>query len=315
MKEKHYRHETRVNMSISNLQLETWSNMGATTAPKALREKIERVLLSENSLITNKNLVSIYLQGSYRNSTNIHGNSDVDIVVQTNNVFYGNTSDLSKEKKDIYESNTNSSPYTWGVYKKEVLDTLINYFGSDNIEIGNKSIKINTGNYEADVVPCIQYRKYIDYGYSAESKRFVEGMKFFATEDNREVINYPKRHYAFGAEKNQQTGKMYKKTVRIFKNIKIKLIDSGNLEKKTAPSYFIENLLYNIPNDKFVNNNFSQTVFNILKWLGDNRNNMSSFICQNEIVDLFGEVQVQWNETDAKSFINESITFWNDWGK
>ncbi|WP_391117384.1 nucleotidyltransferase [Psychrobacillus sp. L3] len=301
-------------MTIPNSQLSTWSNEGATATPKALREKIEGILRGEKSLITNKNSVSIYLQGSYRNSTNIYGNSDVDIVVQTNNVFYGDSSELSSEKKEIYASQTNSSQYTWAIYKKEVLDTLINYFGSNLIEIGNKSIKINTGNYEADVVPCIQYRKYIDYGYSTDSQIFLEGMKFYTTEENREVINYPKRHYSYGAEKNQQTGEMYKKTIRIFKNIKSRLVTSGKLDRNTAPSYFVENLLYNVPNDKFIRNDFSQTVFNLLKWLGDNRNNLSSCICQNKTIILFGVAQEQWNEIDARKFINECITLWNEWG-
>ncbi|MFZ0576787.1 MAG: nucleotidyltransferase [Psychrobacillus psychrotolerans] len=301
-------------MGIPNSQLETWSNQGATATPKELRERIERVLRGENSFITNRNSVSIYLQGSYRNKTNIYGNSDVDIVVETSEVFYSDTSGLSYEKKQIYDSLKNTSQYTWAIYKKEVLDTLINYFGEDNVEIGNKSFKINTGDYEADVVPCIQYRKYIDYGYSQDSQKYIEGMKFFTTKESREVINFPKRHYLFGAEKNQQTGEMYKKTVRVFKNIKSRLVNSGKLEKGTAPSYFVENLLYNIPNEQYVNNNFSQTGFNILKWLGDNKNNMSTFICQNQIIHLFGDAEEQWNQDDARNFINECINLWNEWG-
>lgn len=304
-----------INMTISNSQLEVWSNQGAIATPKVLRERIEGVLRGENSLITNKKSVSIYLQGSYRNNTNIHGNSDVDVVVETSNVFYGDASELLDQKKQVYDSLRNSSDYTWSVYKKEVLDTLINYFGKANVEIGNKSIKINTGSYEADVVPCIQYRKYYDYGYSLDQQKYIEGMKFLTTKEIREVINYPKRHYSFGTEKNQQTGEMYKKIVRIFKNIKSTLVNSGKLEKGTAPSYFVENLLYNVPNEQYVKNNFSQTVFNILKWLGDNRNKMETFICQNKIVYLFGAAQEQWNQDDARKFINECIILWNEWGK
>lgn len=302
-------------MTIQNSQLETWSNQGATATPKALREKIEGVLRGENSLITNKNEVSIYLQGSYRNSTNIYGNSDVDIVIQTNHVFYGDASGLSEYKKGIYESQRNPSQYNWKTYKKEVLDTLVNYFGADNVVIGNKSIKIDTGSYEADVVPCIQYKKYTNFGYSESEKQYIEGMKFFTTKDHREVINFPKLHYAFGAEKNKQTDGMYKKTIRIFKNIKSRLVSLEKINKKTAPSYFVENLLYNIPNNKFVKNDFSTTTFNILKWLHDNKSDMASFVCQNEVLYLFGDTPEQWNDSDAKKFISEVIVLWNEWGK
>lgn len=188
-------------MSISISQLKTWSNQGATATPKQLREKIERVLRGEESLITDKGNLSIYLQGSYRNSTNIYGNSDVDIVVQTNHAFYSDVSRLSEEKKVIYEKNRNPSQYTWSIYKKEIIDTLVNYFGADKVIIGNKSIKIETEFYEADVVPCMQFRSFIDYGYSSDSQEFIEGVKFYTTKDYREVVNYPKRHYSFGVEK------------------------------------------------------------------------------------------------------------------
>ena len=59
---------------------------GATQAPKNLR-KIEKVLTANESKIKRKNQLDIYLQGSYRNNTNIFGSSDVDIVVQSNATF------------------------------------------------------------------------------------------------------------------------------------------------------------------------------------------------------------------------------------
>lgn len=302
-------------MPIKNSQLEIWSNQGATVTPKALREKIENVLTNEKSLITNKNSVSIFLQGSYRNSTNIYGNSDVDIVVQTNNVFYSDTSSLNQFKKELYESQKTTSQYTWNIYKTEVIDTLRNYFGEDSIEIGNKSIKIDTGSYEADVIPCIQFKKYLDYGNSEQDKVYVEGMKFFTANENREVINFPKRHYSFGVEKNKQTEGMYKKTVRVFKNMKKEMVIAGNISKEEAPSYFVENLIYNVPNDKFTIDNFSLTVLEILVWLNENKVNLSSFVCQNEMLPLFGTTPEQWNEKDARKFLSELISFWNAWDK
>ncbi|MCM3358123.1 nucleotidyltransferase [Psychrobacillus sp. MER TA 171] len=303
-------------MAIPITQLETWSNQGATETPKALRERIESALKGNSSLITNKNSVSIYLQGSYRNSTNIYGNSDVDVVVQTNNMYFDDISALSSTERDLYNAHTSRSSYSWSEYKKEVLDTLVNSFGYNNVEVGNKSIKINTGTYEADVVPCVQYRKYRVYqGNTEDTNTYSEGMKFFTSKENREVINYPKSHYEYGVQKNQQTEKVYKKTVRIFKNMKKTLVSRSVLEKSTAPSYFIENLLYNVPNDHFVKNNLQQTVYNVLLWLGKNNNNMNSFVCQNEMLYLFGNTKEQWNTSDASKFINECTLLWNGWGE
>ena len=59
---------------------------GATQAPKNLREKKRKYLLLMNRKLR-KNQLDIYLQGSYRNNTNIFGSSDVDIVVQSNATF------------------------------------------------------------------------------------------------------------------------------------------------------------------------------------------------------------------------------------
>ena len=67
-------------------KLDYWSQKGATQAPKNLR-KIEKVLTANESKIKRKNQLDIYLQGSYRNNTNIFGSSDVDIVVQSNATF------------------------------------------------------------------------------------------------------------------------------------------------------------------------------------------------------------------------------------
>ena len=51
------------------------------------KRKIEKVLTANESKIKRKNQLDIYLQGSYRNNTNIFGSSDVDIVVQSNATF------------------------------------------------------------------------------------------------------------------------------------------------------------------------------------------------------------------------------------
>lgn len=77
-------------MTIPISQLEIWSKQGAIDTPKKLKEKIEKSLKSDSSKIQNKSQLNIFLQGSYRNSTNIYGNSDVDIVVQHNSTFSRN---------------------------------------------------------------------------------------------------------------------------------------------------------------------------------------------------------------------------------
>lgn len=300
-------------MAIPISTLEIWSNQGATQTPKALREKIEKNLTGVNSKVQRKNQLEIYLQGSYRNSTNIYGNSDVDVVVQSDATFFSDVSDLDTHEKAIYERAFSKATYTWEKFKGEVIETLQDSFGVQNIEVGNKSIKIDAGNYEADVVPCFEYRKYITFGESNEEREYIPGIKFYTTNEHRSVVNYPKEHFSHGAAKNQRVSMRYKPTIRIFKNLKRKLIDEGMINKEQAPSYFIESLLYNVADHCYNESNISSRVYNVLKWLQDNRDSMSQFICQNEQTYLFGITQEQWNEEDARTYINQAITLWNEW--
>ncbi|MGN7484987.1 nucleotidyltransferase domain-containing protein [Priestia megaterium] len=300
-------------MSISKGTLEAWSSQGATATPKALREKIEKKLTGENSKIQRKNQLDIYLQGSYRNNTNIYGNSDVDIVVQSDATFFSDVTELDTYEVSLYKSAFSDATYTWSDFKNEIIETLEDAFGKESVEVGNKSIKIDDGSYEADVVPCFEYRKYISFGELESQREYIPGIKFFTTKENRSVVNYPKEHYSKGAKKNQSVENRFKPTIRIFKNMKRKLIEKDMITKEEVPSYFLENLLYNVPDELFDNSEIANRVYDILKWLGDNRYSLSEFICQNEQIYLFGSSQEQWNEVDAQKFINQIIILWNEW--
>jgi predicted nucleotidyltransferase len=294
-------------MAISEAKLETWARQGAITTSKNTHESIRYALTSNNSKIKDKN-VEIFLQGSYKNSTNIRGDSDVDVVVKLNNIFYKDL--LNDYERSLYSRDFSSANYSWYDFRQDVLETLIEYYGRWNIEEGNKSIKIEEGSNRlpADVVVCTQYRKYISYnGYS--DNEYIEGINFFTLRENRQVVNFPKQHYDNGVEKNRKTNGLFKPVTRIFKNMKSYLIDSGDIEKKIAPSYFIENLLYNVPDNKFTGS-YQNTVFNILEWLGTV--DVDDFICQNGVNKLFGETPEQWNIRDAAYFYKKLVDLWDE---
>lgn len=300
-------------MAISNSTLETWSRQGATQTPKSLREKIERKLIGDSSTIQRKNQLEIYLQGSYRNNTNIYGNSDVDIVVQHDSTFFSDVSDLDVHETALYKSAFNDATYTWDDFKSEVIETLENTFGATNVEVGNKSIKIDDGSYEADVIPCFEYRKYISFGVRESERNYIPGIKFYTTNERRGVVNYPKEHYSKGASKNQRVTLRYKPSIRVFKNIKKKLIEENMITKDLAPSYFIENLLYNVPDELYDTSDIGDRIYNILEWLEDNSYSLSNFQCQNEQINLFGYSPEQWNEYNAREFITQTKKLWNEW--
>ena len=87
------------------------------------------------------------------------------------------------------------------------------------------------------------------------------GIAIYDSQDGYIYYNHPKHHIKNGHEKNANTNGNYKKTVRMFKWAKEKLVEKGLLRSNRAPSYFIECLLYNVPNYLFVNNFYKLEPF------------------------------------------------------
>lgn len=290
-------------MPIPESQLERWSHQGAVTTAKQTHESI-REALSAFQRWPDAIQYGVYLQGSYKNDTNIRGDSDVDVVVQLNSSFRSN---LSEEQEQCFRFFT--ATYDWNKFRSDVLTALRNYYGWQKVTEGRKSIKVQTPYLPADVVVCLQYRKYPQYPKNADD--YVEGMTFHVRAENRWVVNYPKLHYDNGVNKNapSRTNGRYKPTVRLFKNARTHLVGRKVIPSDLAPSYFLECLLYNVPDTKF-DGSFQDTFCNVVDWL--NRANFSQFVCQNEQLFLFGDSPEQWSEEKARTFLKAMVDLWNN---
>lgn len=288
-------------MGIPESQLETWSHQGAINTAKATHESIRNALNSYK--LPDGVDFEVYLQGSYKNDTNIRGDMDVDLAVQINSTFYCN---LSEEQKRYL--GLSPASYEWNDFRSDVLSALKDYYGLLTITEGNKSIKVEaiSGRLPADVVVCAQYRKY----KSLNSYDYVEGITFWTRNEKRQVINYPKIHYNNGVKKHQNTNNQYKPVVRMFKNIRSYLGEKDYISSSLAPSYFLECLLYNLSNTNFIGS-YRDTFCNIVNWL--NKANLEAFVCQNEQLKLFGDTPEQWSIYDAERFIQKLIKLLNDW--
>ena len=95
-------------------------------------------------------------------------------------------------------------------------------FGKALVGQGNKSIKLKADppRLAADIVVCMEYRRYTSYN------SYAPGISFYALQDKRWVVNYPKLHYNNGAQKSTRTWDRYKRTVRMFKTARNCLEDS-----------------------------------------------------------------------------------------
>jgi hypothetical protein len=67
-------------------------------------------------------------------------------------------------------------------------------------------------------------------------------------------------------KKHQASNLWLKPTIRILKNMRTKLAEDGVLEAKTAPSYYLEGLLYNVPDDQFTTD-YEDCFVNAINWI------------------------------------------------
>jgi len=297
-------------MGIPEDQLNRWSQQGVQTTAKATHENIRTALSADSSSVKGKDN-EFFLQGSYKNDTNIRGDSDVDAVVKLNSTFYSNKNELSEEEQQLHKSTYRDATYGWNDFRNDVLASLRSYYGSSIITEGNKSIKVaaRSGTLNADLVVSCLYKRYKRFRSSIDAS-WMEGIIFWTQRENNWIISYPKPHYENLVKKNKATNIQFKPSVRMFKNARTYLINKDVITDKLAPSYFLECLIYNVPNDKF-DSSFRNTYCNVVNWLYDAE--IKEFYCPNNEIKLFGTDSRQWSVDSAKSFISHLIRLWNNW--
>ena len=164
--------------------------------------------------------ITIILQGSYANNTNIRRVSDVDISI-------------------LYDARL---PYSFESYKQNIYNALKKKFGIEFVKRKNKSIRVE-GN---------TYRKSIDVVPAFPVNRTPENGIYLITDDEKEKIyNYPIQHIKNGYEKNKQTEYRYKKIVRIIKYIKFYMENSKISSAGELGSFNVESLIWNVPSSVF----------------------------------------------------------------
>ena len=287
-------------MPIPEAQLETWTSLGPVAGSTASYNSIRVALSNPTSRIRNMDF-GLYLQGSYRNDTNVRGDSDVDIVAQLNSTFIHDAAKLPPFQYQAFRSEfPDVVTYHWKDFRRDVLASLRAYYGYSSVSEGSKCLKVITGlgRPTADVLPALLYRQYASY-YGPNRGQAIEGVAFQDRTD-RVIINYPKLHYENGVQKNseQRTNGWFKPTVRMFKNARSCAVDSGYLDKDAAPSYFVDCLIWNVSDDRF-GPTYQDTYCNVVNCL--NLSNFDSFKCRNGVVELFGVSQEQWTQDSARA--------------
>lgn len=299
-------------MAIPATQLETWSHQGGTGISTDAYARIQLALNKDSSPLKARG-VRIFLQGSYASDTNIHAESDIDVVVLYEKVFYEDTTALTPVERQIHAAHFSPSEYRWHDLRAEVLKALYGHFGAGKVDAASgKALKVHTGagRMTADVLPAIKFIRYATYP-SPTTFTAHFGLQFFDSTGNA-IRNYPEYHINRGQNKNQvtRTGSRYKPTIRVFKNLRSHLVDNGKIAKGLAPSYFLECALHNVPDNLFIGN-FSDTVPAILSYLLHTP--YATFLCQNGVTPLIGSDSTQWSAADFSAFVVQAANAWDNW--
>jgi len=218
-------------MNISEEQLTRWAKAPSETEEGKCQNAVSRI----TEVVKDKfgADVSVFLQGSYRNRTNVRQDSDVDIVVLHEGYYFSDVDGLSESDKTAYRKNFVGSDYTFSQFKNDVHALLKDIFGANLVTKKNKCIRVDGNDYrvDADVVPCFVHKRF----RSLDSVE-AEGVEL-VSDAGIHVHSFPKQHYDNGVAKNSDTDKMYKSVARILKNVRNELVEKGTISIDNMPLF------------------------------------------------------------------------------
>jgi|tagenome__1003787_1003787.scaffolds.fasta_scaffold20981774_4 hypothetical protein len=228
----------------------------ASQAEQDKRDRTEREIGEALSAADLPAGMKTYAKGSYANNTNVRLDSDVDISVEFTHVFYY---DIDSETLPAATGTALGITPATGRYaandgpaqlKSDVEQALVAEFGRPAVTRGNKSIQVRETSrlLAADVVPCFSYKHYFrrTYGHALV---YHDGTKLFP-DRGAALINWLRQHLENGRAKNkpERTARRFKGMVRAVKHLENEMVDEGH---PVVPSYLLECLVYNVPDDHF----------------------------------------------------------------
>ncbi len=282
-------------MPIPGKVLGSWSHhrsaMASIQAHESIRDALDDYTGWAQGIVFDR-----FLQGSYNNATNLQRDSDVDLVVQLRVRVRPRMVALSGSQLEQDQSHIVAYK-KWQSFRDQTLNALRVTYGTEAVTSGHKSLKIARGIIpaSADVVVTLQYE---------------DGLAFFLSGEHRWVVSYPQLHCERGVSKEESTNKRYKRVIRMFKSARNYLIENNMIEEDTAPSYFIECLLYNVPDELF-RPKLAQSYKGIMDYLPTT--NFEQFQCQNGKRELFGSSADLWSVKKARKYIRALVRLWDQW--
>ena len=189
-------------MPIPDSILGRWSHHYSGEAPKQAQLSIRHALDNYKGW-TPETKYTVFLQGSYKNDTNLRQDSDVDVVVRLEAKLRPQVTEL--EGRQLEQHPEHKLAYErWKSFRTQVLKALRATYHADVETPGRKSLKLTKGMIpaKADIVVTL---------------RCGIGLAFYLPDGHRWVVSYPEQHHAKGLRKERGADSRYKRTIRMFK--------------------------------------------------------------------------------------------------
>lgn len=283
-----------------------WSGPASETEDNK-RDRTERAVREaiKNSPELSNRQVRVFAKGSYKNNTNVRLDSDVDVAVEFQEIFYW---EATNDAAGMSGADLGITPYSGSYpperFKDDVQRALVNRFGVTTVDRGDKAIQVQESNssLSADVVPCFTYHR-----YDSIKSQYHQGIQLHADSGAR-IVNWPEQSYENGVTKNEATGKRYKRVVRILKRLENDMVGKGiNAE---VPSFLTECLVHNVPNESFRNDSYQTNLRYVLAYLFNGTlegRGAEKWVEVNGLKWLFHPTQ-RWSKTQAHTFLSRA---WN----
>jgi len=252
-------------------------------------------------------MIRVFDKGSYKNNTNVRLDSDVDVAVEFQEIFYWAA---TNDAAGVSGADLGITPYSGSYpperFKDDVEHALVNRFGRSAVARGNKAIHVHEDSRSpaAGVVPCFTYHRYYAIGYNYRPL-YHRGIQIHPDSGSR-IENWPEQNYERGVAKNEATGRRYKRVVRILKRLENDMVEKGITAE--MPSFLTECLVYNVPNQGFQNHSYQADVRYVLAHLFNgtlNGGGSDEWVEVNGLKWLFHPTQ-RWSRVEAHSFVSRA---------
>jgi hypothetical protein len=242
-------------------------------------------------------------------NTNVRQDSDVDVCVRLNSTLFYQLPAAGSQNPADY--GLGPATISFADFRNLVGQALVDQFGAAGVTRGNKAFDVHENTYriDADVVATFEHRRYTGFDVAGHLM-YISGVEFRPDAGPR-VINWPDHTAANGVAKNNRTGRVYKRTIRILKRLRNKMQDDNIAAAKDIASFLIESLAWNTPDEHFALPDYSAIVRELLIHIYNKTKTQTD--CGewgevNELKYLFRDAHQPWTRQQANDFIRAA---WN----